>query len=117
MNKKTKDIIDDIISQSPIESVIIKNKRPVCEKCDKDQLVVDRWARRTAPNQYKLYDRIICKNCQTVKVQELVQLDKNTDATRKILMDLKMGMVGKDYQRNKKSPVKEEIDVNSLFPD
>ncbi len=93
-------------------------KNNICEKCNEGQLITEAWAKKTAPNQYRLFSKIICKKCKVVKVEEQGEFDKNTDGTRKLLMDLKIGRVEKDHRRNKKSPVKEqEIDVMSLFPD
>ncbi len=93
-------------------------EKNICKKCEKETMVVERVALRQGPNIYKLFDRWVCRECKSLKVEEMGEFDKNTDGTKRLLMDLKMGRVAKDHKRNIKSPVKEqEIDVMSLFPD
>lgn len=54
-------------------------------KCLNDTVVVERWAKRTAPNEYTLEDRHICPRCRLMKKIVLGQIDKNSDETRELL--------------------------------
>lgn len=56
-----------------------------CKKCNSTNIVVEPWTKILSPNVYKLYDKIICRDCRSLEIVDLEEVDKNTENTRKLL--------------------------------
>ena len=56
-----------------------------CKKCQSNNLIREPWTKVISPNEYRLMDKIICKDCKSLQIIDLAEIDKNTDNTKKLL--------------------------------
>lgn len=94
-----------------------------CNICLSEKLVSEPRTKIISPNVYEHYDKIICKDCGTIKKMVLMVQDKNTENTKKLLtgnyiVNKSGNVVLKSKSKELKDlaeEVQEEIKVAELF--
>lgn len=87
-------------------------EKPKCKKCGSTNLIRESWTKRIAPNEYDLYDKIICQKCKVMRIEDVAKINKNTPETREIIKGKKSDL--EEYKNKKKVVPQEEINVNQI---
>lgn len=81
--------------------------RCVCKKCGSREMIIEmRTKRLQAPNNYYLYDVIICKKCKAIITEKVAEIDKGYNP----VVD-KKGLKNKSVKQNYNN---NEIDVSKI---
>jgi len=88
--------------------------RCVCKKCGSREMIIEtRTKRLQAPNNYYLYDAIICKKCKAFTTEKVAEIDKgyNPKADNEDEKKYKDGLKNKSVKQNYNN---NEIDVSKI---
>ncbi len=102
----------------------MRKKQMNCKKCQSSNFFKEPWTKIISPNVYELYDKITCRDCANFQRLFIVEIDKNTEATRKLLtgnyyVDRNGDVVPKKSEKKSLKEFTEEaqkeIDVEKMF--